>query len=361
MQVEQTVTKSFEGWPLWAPLVLVIFGIAAIQIILHFVYKGSYQKLLQQNRRWAAAIIKTLSRPFVVFLWFLGLIVLAGLYAHYFLHFSQIHVITKILKVGLVLAIGWALIIFAKEAERMMLLKKNVDQTSIEIFGKLSSLLIGVIILLMALPIFGVEVGGLLAFGGFSAIAVGFAAREIISNLLGSFIIAIDKPFRIGDWIYTTDTKMEGIVEHIGWRLTTIRTFDKRPLYIPNSMFSSLSFVNASRMTHRRIQTTLRVRYCDIEKIEEIIRELNRQILSDPDLDTSQLNYISFDNFDDSGLDIVVRLYTKTVNKLEFQIVQQNILLKCARIVRDMGGDLAYPTSVVYLRRNNEEKTHAFS
>lgn len=349
MPVEQHVTKPFEGWPIWLPLVFVVAFVLLLQVIFHFIYKKSYPRALKDNRRWLAAVIKTLSRPFIVFMWFLALIILAGLYAHYFLHFSHIHLITKVLKVGLVGAIAWALTIFAKEVERMMFMRRNVDPTSMEIFGKLSSLTIGLIVILMALPIFGVEIGGLLAFGGFSGIVVGFAARETISNLLGSFVIAIDKPFRIGDWIYTADQKMEGIVEHVGWRLTTLRTFDKRPLYIPNSVFSTLSFVNASRMTNRRIQTSLNIRYEDADKVEDVVRELNRQLLNDPDIDSTLLNFISFDNFGDSSINIILRLYTKTVNKLEFQMVQQNILLKCIKIIKSCGAELAYPSRTMYI------------
>lgn len=66
-------------------------------------------------------------------------------------------------------------------------------------------------------------------------------------------MIYFDRPFKVGDWIRSPDRQIEGTVERIGWRMTIIRTFDKRPLYVPNSVFSSIVVENPSRMLNRRI------------------------------------------------------------------------------------------------------------
>ena len=66
-------------------------------------------------------------------------------------------------------------------------------------------------------------------------------------------MVYLDRPFKVGDWIRSPDKDIEGTVEKIGWRLTTIRTFDKRPLYVPNQVFTNVSVQNPSRMSHRRI------------------------------------------------------------------------------------------------------------
>ena len=57
-------------------------------------------------------------------------------------------------------------------------------------------------------------------------------------------MIHLDRPFTIGDWISSTDREIEGVVESIGWRLTIIRAFDKRPIYIPNSLFTQIVVKN---------------------------------------------------------------------------------------------------------------------
>ena len=64
-------------------------------------------------------------------------------------------------------------------------------------------------------------------------------AKDLLSNFFGGLFIYMDRPFAVGDWIRSPDRELEGVVEKIGWRVTVIRTFDKRPLYVPNSVFSS--------------------------------------------------------------------------------------------------------------------------
>ena len=87
-------------------------------------------------------------------------------------------------------------------------------------------------------------------------------------------MIYLDRPFSVGDWIRSPDKEIEGTVEDIGWRLTRIRTFDKRPLYIPNSIFASISVENPSRMSNRRIYEKIGIRYDDVSKMNTIVTEV---------------------------------------------------------------------------------------
>ena len=87
----------------------------------------------------------------------------------------------------------------------------------------------------------GFSVSGVMAFGGIGGIAIGFAAKDLLANFFGALTIYLDRPFSEGDWIRSPDREIEGIVENIGWRLTVIRSFDKRPIYVPNSVFASIA------------------------------------------------------------------------------------------------------------------------
>ena len=90
-----------------------------------------------------------------------------------------------------------------------------------------------------------------------------FAAKDLLANFFGGLTIYLDRPFAVGDWIRSPDREIEGTVERIGWRLTLIRTFDKRPLYIPNAVFTTIAVENPSRMHNRRIYETIGIRYDD--------------------------------------------------------------------------------------------------
>ncbi|HAH80902.1 MAG TPA: mechanosensitive ion channel protein MscS, partial [Gammaproteobacteria bacterium] len=129
---------------------------------------------------------------------------------------------------------------------------KSLDQTTASAVGKLLRATVAITGTLLVLQAFGVSVSGVLAFGGIGGIAIGFAARDLLANFFGALMIFLDRPFSVGDWVRSPDRDIEGTVEDIGWRLTRIRTFDKRPLYLPNSIFSSLAVENPSRMNSRR-------------------------------------------------------------------------------------------------------------
>ena len=113
-------------------------------------------------------------------------------------------------------------------------------------------------------------------------IAVGFAAKDLLANFFGGLMVYLDRPFAIGDWIRSPDREIEGTVEEIGWRVTCIRTFDKRPIYVPNSVFTQVTVENPSRMLNRRIYETIGVRYDDAAKVRDIITDVSCRNNSSP-------------------------------------------------------------------------------
>lgn len=83
---------------------------------------------------------------------------------------------------------------------------------------------------------------GLLGIGG---VAIGFAFRDILQNLLAGILILVTQPFRLGDQIKTGE--FEGTVEDIRVRATTIRTYDNRRAVIPNAdLFAGKVLVNTA-------------------------------------------------------------------------------------------------------------------
>src|SRR3546814_17743455 len=73
-------------------------------------------------------------------------------------------------------------------------------------------------------------------------------------------------------------TEVMGEVQEIGWRATRIMGFDRKPFYVPNSMFNTGVVINHSRMTNRRIMEHMLLRYGDIDKVEAIVADVNRML-----------------------------------------------------------------------------------
>ncbi|MFN8911472.1 MAG: mechanosensitive ion channel family protein, partial [Alphaproteobacteria bacterium] len=112
-------------------------------------------------------------------------------------------------------------------------LDKKFDKTSISAASKIMRISACVIVGLILLDANGISISGILAFGGVSGIAVGFASRDMLANFFGTLMIYLDKPFKIGDWVKIPEKGIEGTIESIGMRCTIIKSLERRPIYIP--------------------------------------------------------------------------------------------------------------------------------
>ena len=168
-------------------------------------------------------------------------------------------------------------------------------------------------------------------------------------------MLYMDKPFTVGEWIRSPDKDIEGTVEHIGWRMTTVRTFDKRPLYIPNGIFANIAIENPSRMSNRRIKETMGIRYADVTKMREIVDDVRSMLAEHPEIDTKQTLIVNFNAFGASSLDFFIYTFTKTTNWIQFHEIKQDVLLKVSEIVESHGAEMAFPTRTLHIETNSPE------
>jgi len=171
----------------------------------------------------------------------------------------------------------------------------------------------------------------------------------LLANFFGSLIIYLDKPFKVGDWVRSPDRSIEGTVESIGFRVTRIRTFDKRPLYVPNSVFTSISVENPSRMLNRRIYETIGVRYQDARAIRKIMTEIQDMLRQHEEIDKDQTIIVNFNAFGASSLDFFVYAFTKTTAWVHYHEVKQDVLLRIMDIIHANEADCAFPTRTLHL------------
>lgn len=226
---------------------------------------------------------------------------------------------------------------------------KPIDETTARAVAKLLRLSVIITSVLIVLQTLGYSISGVLAFGGIGGVAIGFASKDLLSNFFGGLMLYLDKPFSVGDWVRSPDRNIEGTVEDIGWRLTRIRTFDKRPLYIPNSMFASIVVENPSRMTHRRIYENLGIRYNDGHCMADICNAVRQMLREHPDLDTTQTQIVHFNAYGASHLEFMVYCFTKTTEWVKYHAVKEDVLLRIMQIVTNHGAEFAFPTQTLHL------------
>ena len=271
-------------------------------------------------------------------------------------NFSISDYLPAIQKVAILFLIGWVFWRLVYKTEHTFVADDAKDTTTVTALAKLAKLSIITIITLSIIQTLGVSISGVLAFGGMGGLIVGMAAKDLLSNLFGATMVYMDKPFKVGDWIRSPDKSIEGTVEEIGWRVTRIRTFDKRPIYVPNSLFTTIVVENPSRMTNRRIKEDFGLRYKDIAQIESIIKSVREMLQNHPDIDQSQTLIVNFDIFNNSSLDFFIYTFTKTTNWILFHEVKQNVMLKVAAIVLEHGAEFAFPTRQLQLDREDHHR-----
>jgi len=225
----------------------------------------------------------------------------------------------------------------------------NLDATTLDALTKLARLVVMVFAVLIIVQTLGFSISALLTAGGIGGIAIGFAAKDLLANFFGGLTIYLDRPFSVGDWIRSPDKDIEGTVEYISWRHTRIRAFNKNPIYVPNALFTQIVVENPSRMTNRRIKTTIGIRYDDMQKMRKVVDGIRTMLTEHPDIDHKQTLIVNFNNFSESSVDIMIYTFTKTVNWVQFHKVKEDVYLMIADIVSDNGAEMAFPTQTLHL------------
>jgi MscS family membrane protein len=153
----------------------------------------------------------------------------------------------------------------------------DLDDRLIPILEIAARYLIWFVAFLLILANFKIDITPLLAGAGIGALALALAAQEILSNFLGGAIIAVDKPFRIGDRV-KIDTFF-GDIMSIGLRSTRIKTLDNQIVTVPNSTVTSSVVINyAMPDLTMKVRIPFSVAYgSDMEKVKEILLDVARE------------------------------------------------------------------------------------
>ncbi|MDZ7805064.1 mechanosensitive ion channel family protein [Thiohalophilus sp.] len=325
---------------------VIIFATLLLDFIQKRVLKHLEKRFQKTASIWDNSLVSSIRHPVTLFIWVLGISFLMAVF--------DLESDRAVREVGAIIAIAWALLRFVDQMEKNILDRKDLegkplDRTTADAITQLLKISVFITASLVMLQTLGVNISAILAFGGIGGIAIGFAAKDMLANFFGAMMIYFDRPFAIGDWVRSPDRNIEGTVEKIGWRLTIVRTFDKRPIYVPNSVFSSIVVENPSRMFNRRIFETIGVRYTDVDVLPKIIADVKAMLQAHPEIDQEQTLIVNFNSFGASSLDFFVYTFTKTVKWIEFHEVKQDVLFKISDIIASHGAEVAFPTRTLHM------------
>ena len=330
-----------------------VFIVVLLTALVSFVVKRLLAKLAkrvnQSENRWDDIIFTALSRPVGWIIWLQGLAIAADL----ILAKTESAIFSyadSVRDIGVLVCITWFVLGIIRGTEEVYIeTAEQMDKTTAQALGKLLRLVVFITSGLVILQTLGYSISGVLAMGGVGGIAVGFAAKDLLANFFGGLIVYLDRPFAVGDWIRSPDRQIEGTVELIGWRVTVIRNFQSQPMYVPNSVFTTVIVENPSRMENRRIYETIGLRYSDLTNMDKVVKEVEVMLKEHKDIDPDKTMMVNFNKFGASSLDFFIYCFTRTTRWVEFHEVKQDVMLRIADIIRNNHAEIAFPTSTIHL------------
>jgi len=156
--------------------------------------------------------------------------------------------------------------------------------------------------------------------GAVMGFAIGYAAKDLLANILSGLFVFIDKPFSVGDAVAIGST-VTGKIEKMGLRTTTIRSFDGLFMVMPNQKLAKERIINYTRSVERRIDLNMGVSYnSDLQKATEIMK--NEPLKVEGILAEKGVT-VFLDNFGDYSVNFVVRYWIDTSKRDRFEALTE--------------------------------------
>ena len=194
-------------------------------------------------------------------------------------------------------------------------------------------------------------IGPIIAGLGLFGVAVALGAQDLFKNLISGILVLVEKRFKMGDWILVEGT-IEGIVEKIGFRSTTIRKFDKSLAIIPNFQFAENAVINVSQTTNWLISWIITLQYdTTVDQLKNIRDQIEKHITENDDYDKKVGLAVRVDKFSDSSIDMYVRCFTKTNSWNEWLKVKEKLAIEIKQIVEKNKASFAFPSQSIYVEK----------
>jgi small-conductance mechanosensitive channel len=288
---------------------------------------------------------------------FYGLILVAGIYLIRLFNFPLLEKCFQALLIVLFafpakdfikLAIGYLQRQMAHKTENI------VDDIVFDLLSKLAGAILFITAIIIALDMLGVNIMPFVAGAGVAGVAIGFAAKDTLSNLIAGILLIVDRPFEVGDrievWSAPAGSATWGDVIDIGLRATKIRTTDNIIIVIPNNEIMTRDIINYTLNGEKiRVRINIGVAYdADIQKAKDLIIKVAESadwIAHDP------APKVVVRNFGESSVDLQLRVW---INEARHRMNTISYITDKVKEVFDSEGvEIPYPRREIYVTQRN--------
>ena len=232
---------------------------------------------------------------------------------------------------------------------------KWMTEAMVDWLRKTLEVLIWIIAAAMILDIWGIQVGPIIAGLGLFGVALALGAQDVFKNIFAGIFILSENRFQKGDRIRIGDS-LHGIVDHIGFRSTTVRLFDSSPVFVPNADLSDAQVVNHQLMEIRRLDWTINLTYSTkIDQLKSICLDIESYIKDKKNLpvDLTKDNFVKVSELGASSIDLKLICHTDPVGFADFSDVKEKLIFKIIEAVESNGSDFAFPSQSIYVENQS--------
>lgn len=237
---------------------------------------------------------------------------------------------------------------------------KHLDASLLRWSARVIALLAILVLLFSGAQDLGIPVYGLVAGAGVGGLAVALAARPTLENFIGALNLFADRPIRVGDLCRFDERHGEGwnpvgTVEAIGLRSTKIRQPDRSVINIPNADLAERNIVNLSACDRFLLKQSFAVRNdTSDDQLRYLLAELRKLLHAHPETlhtrdDPIRVRFLGFQN---DALTVELRVYVRTTSYSAFLAIQEDIMLRVMKVVKEAGTAFGRPERLLYMARD---------
>ena len=245
------------------------------------------------------------------------------------------------------------LLIFGYLGSRLVgyLLGKRLAGTKLRpdviyVLKRIAFFVILVLVVITALDLLGIPLTAFAFATGALAIGVGFGAQNIINNFISGWILMVERPIRIGDFIEIDDA--QGVVENIGNRSTRIRRTDGVHLLVPNSMLLERTVVNWT-LVDLEIRTTVRVGVAYGSPVRLVADLVLQAVKEQDEIKQEPAPSVIFDDFGDNALAFDAYFWCDVGGERVLREIRSSIRFRISELFEQNGIVIAFPQRDVHL------------
>ena len=229
--------------------------------------------------------------------------------------------------------------------------QSKVDEQFLPMIKRVISGIVLLLALVWILGVFGVEITALVATLGVGGIAIALALQDTLKEFFSGAHVILDKPIRIGDFI-ELESGDKGTVTDIGWRSTTIKTFSRNYVIIPNSMLASSKLINYDQPKQElgfSVEGGIGYQE-DLDRVEKVLVDEAKKALKKMGTGAKDFEpFVRYQGFGDSNIDFKVVFRVKTYSD---QFALKHEFIKSIKKRFDKEGiEISWPVRKVYTHK----------